>query len=168
METIGKNIAYFRKKAGYTQEELSEIMNVTSQAISKWENDLSYLYLAGIKELASALNVSADELLNGEANYPIVADADEERIARRILTIHIQTDDNAISGVKASNITVRYPVSVLMKSQKNGTLKEIVGDNAVSQLETALALVKQGITGPIVDVETYGTHVKITVEDYEN
>ena len=41
-KSIGQNIAYYRKKMGITQEGLAEKMNVTSQAVSKWENDLSY------------------------------------------------------------------------------------------------------------------------------
>ncbi|MCI9449669.1 MAG: helix-turn-helix transcriptional regulator [Clostridiales bacterium] len=40
--SIGQNIAYYRKKLGMTQEGLSEKMNVTAQAVSKWENDISY------------------------------------------------------------------------------------------------------------------------------
>ena len=41
MTVIGENIAALRRKAGLTQEELSEKMCVTAQAVSKWENDLS-------------------------------------------------------------------------------------------------------------------------------
>ena len=33
MNTIDKNIAYFRKKAGFTREELSQKTDVTSQVI---------------------------------------------------------------------------------------------------------------------------------------
>ena len=41
MKTLGKKINEYRKLAGYTQEELAEKVNVSSQAVSKWENDLS-------------------------------------------------------------------------------------------------------------------------------
>ena len=37
MAGIGENIASFRKRSGLTQEELSEKMCVTAQAVSKWE-----------------------------------------------------------------------------------------------------------------------------------
>lgn len=40
--TIGKRIALLRRKAGYTQDELAEKLNVSPQAVSKWENDLSH------------------------------------------------------------------------------------------------------------------------------
>ncbi len=35
--TLGERIAYYRKKAGYSQEGLSERLGVSRQAISKWE-----------------------------------------------------------------------------------------------------------------------------------
>lgn len=37
----GQKIAELRKKADMTQAELGESLNVTSQAVSKWENGLS-------------------------------------------------------------------------------------------------------------------------------
>lgn len=37
-EIIGKNIYSLRKKQGLTQERLAELVNVSFQAVSKWEN----------------------------------------------------------------------------------------------------------------------------------
>lgn len=39
---IGKNISIFRKKQGLTQEELAKKLNVSFQAVSKWETGGSY------------------------------------------------------------------------------------------------------------------------------
>lgn len=41
MNILGQRIAYYRKKAGLTREELAEKCSVTPQAVSKWENDIS-------------------------------------------------------------------------------------------------------------------------------
>lgn len=35
--TLGKNIKAFRKNKGFTQEELADLLNITPQAVSKWE-----------------------------------------------------------------------------------------------------------------------------------
>lgn len=35
---IGKQITLLRKEHGYTQERLAELLNVSAQAVSKWEN----------------------------------------------------------------------------------------------------------------------------------
>ena len=39
MNTIGENIAMFRKQKGYTQEALASAIGVSAQSISKWENN---------------------------------------------------------------------------------------------------------------------------------
>lgn len=38
---IGKFISYLRKEQGFTQEQLAEQLDISSKAISKWENGVS-------------------------------------------------------------------------------------------------------------------------------
>jgi len=40
--SMGKNIAEFRKRKGFTQEELGQKLGVTNQAVSKWESEFSH------------------------------------------------------------------------------------------------------------------------------
>ncbi len=40
MENYGKIISSLRKEKGLTQNDLGKELNVTYQAVSKWENDL--------------------------------------------------------------------------------------------------------------------------------
>lgn len=63
MNTLGQRIAYYRKRAGLTQEELAEKCSVTPQAVSKWENDISSPDISLLPTLSRLLNVSCDELL---------------------------------------------------------------------------------------------------------
>ncbi len=42
MDTIGKRIAVYRKKKNIKQDELAEILGVSPQAVSKWENEISH------------------------------------------------------------------------------------------------------------------------------
>lgn len=39
---IGKNIKKFREARGLSQETLAEKLNVTRQAVSNWEREVSY------------------------------------------------------------------------------------------------------------------------------
>ncbi len=66
MQGNGKRIAAFRKKKGLTQAGLGEMLNVSSQAVSKWENDLSEPDLETVKRMATLFGVSMDELLSEE------------------------------------------------------------------------------------------------------
>lgn len=74
-----------RKKNGWSQEELAEKMNVTRQAVSKWEGAQSVPDLEKILLLSQLFGVSTDYLLKdelGEAEY--VADTEELPAPRRV------------------------------------------------------------------------------------
>jgi len=48
-----------------TQERLAKELNVSPQAVSKWENDINYPDISLLPDLARFLGVSVDELLSG-------------------------------------------------------------------------------------------------------
>ena len=64
--TIGSRIARLRKEKGMTQEALAEKLGVSSQAVSKWENDLACPDVSLLTTLADVLGVTTDELLSGK------------------------------------------------------------------------------------------------------
>ena len=55
-----------RIKNGYTQEQIAEMLGVSRQAVSKWENGDSVPDMDKIAKLADAFDVSLDELLGRE------------------------------------------------------------------------------------------------------
>lgn len=64
LETIGKKISTLRKRQDLTQNDLSEILFVTHQAISKWENGKSIPSIEILYEMTKLFNVSIDYLLD--------------------------------------------------------------------------------------------------------
>ena len=62
-KTIGDRIKFHRKRLGMTQEQLAERMDVSAQAVSKWENNLSCPDISVLPELAAVFGISVDELL---------------------------------------------------------------------------------------------------------
>ena len=62
---IGHYIQHLRKAAGMTQKELAEKLNLSFQAVSKWENGDSLPDTGILLELCDVLNTTADKLLNG-------------------------------------------------------------------------------------------------------
>ena len=61
-EELGKNIAYYRRRAGLTQDMLSMQMGVSMQAVSKWERSISSPDVSLLPPLAQALGVTIDAL----------------------------------------------------------------------------------------------------------
>lgn len=65
--SLSDNIKKFRLNAGYTQEQLAEVLGISSQAVSKWERSETYPDGALLVPLAKALGASLDELFdNGD------------------------------------------------------------------------------------------------------
>ena len=62
---IGRYIRHLRKKAGMTQKELAEKLNISFQAVSKWENGDALPDTGLLLDLCDVLNTTADKLLNG-------------------------------------------------------------------------------------------------------
>lgn len=64
MVKVGKRIASMRKERGYTGEQLAERLQVSAQAVSKWENAKCLPETAILPALAEALQCSIDSLLS--------------------------------------------------------------------------------------------------------
>lgn len=60
---IGEVIKRRRKTRNITQAELAELLNVTPQAVSRWEMGISYPDIAMVPKISEVLWVTADELL---------------------------------------------------------------------------------------------------------
>jgi transcriptional regulator with XRE-family HTH domain/DNA-directed RNA polymerase subunit RPC12/RpoP len=63
---IGKFIAGCRKAKGLTQLQLSEKLNITDKAVSKWETGKAMPDSSIMLELCDILGISVNELLSGE------------------------------------------------------------------------------------------------------
>lgn len=62
---IGNFIAAKRKGLGLTQQQLADKLNISFQAISKWENGTAYPNVEILYDLGIALGVTVDEILSG-------------------------------------------------------------------------------------------------------
>ncbi len=60
------NLKEIRKKKGLSQEELADLLNVSRQAVSKWEQGIGYPEVEKLLVLSSQLNISLDSLMADE------------------------------------------------------------------------------------------------------
>lgn len=67
--TTGEKIYSLRKEARITQEEFAEKLEVSRQAVSKWESDLSYPETEKLIKIAQMFGVTCDYLLNDVPRY---------------------------------------------------------------------------------------------------
>ena len=88
-----------RKKAGWSQEELAEQMNVTRQSVSKWEGAQSVPDLEKMIRLSNLFGVSTDYLLKDEIeDTDGILPSDDMSVIRRVS----MEEANAFLSIKAT------------------------------------------------------------------
>ena len=66
--SFSENLKAIRKERNISQEDLGEIMGVSRQAVSKWEQGSGYPEMEKLLVLSRKLNVSLDYLMLGESS----------------------------------------------------------------------------------------------------
>lgn len=69
--TLGERIRNYRKKLGLSQEQFAEKINVSRQAITKWENDSGIPDIDNLISISKIMGISLDELVMGEKENDI-------------------------------------------------------------------------------------------------
>ena len=65
--TVGKTIAALRQARGMTQQQLAAAMNVSHQAVSKWENGAALPDIQTLMELTQLFGITVEQLLSGRS-----------------------------------------------------------------------------------------------------
>lgn len=68
--TLGEKLKSIRGKFGLSQEQLAGFMNVSRQAIAKWEADGGIPDVSNLQELSNIFGITVDYLLNDENQLP--------------------------------------------------------------------------------------------------
>lgn len=84
---LSEKLILLRKEKGVSQAELAELMNVSRQAISRWETGAAVPSAENLKYLRSLYNVSLDYLFNDAADEPDENEKVIEEIENEIASI---------------------------------------------------------------------------------
>ena len=164
-ETIGSRIAGARKAKGMTQEELANILGVSSQAVSKWENDASCPDISLLPRLAKELGLTTDELLTGKSNEVKMVPSSQRKsldeLTMRIL-VNSAEGDKVRVNLTMSMVKVCMEIGVGIIPNMNGVVAQIFQNVDMSKI---VQLVECGMIGKLVEVESAdGDTVEIVVE----
>ncbi len=160
--TIGSRIAQARKAKGYTQEEFSQMLDVTAQAVSKWENDASCPDIQLLPKIAEILDMTTDEILTGKAT-------EQKKSTQKVNvdTSNLKININVVRpGQNPINVSLPFVMVKNFAKIGNG-ISGIMGNGALEgvKLDEILTLVENGATGEILNVVADdNTAVSITIE----
>ena len=126
-EKIGKFIAEKRKEEKLTQEQLAEKLNISKNAVSKWERGLNLPDVSIMQELCKILKITLNELFIGE----------------KIL------DEQYKDALENSSFTLKEKISFYKKKWKKDHISKIVLC-CISWVVLIIALKFQNIEGYII------------------
>ncbi len=163
--SIGKRIAGLRKDKGLKQETLAEMLGVSGQAVSKWENDQTYPDISLLPQLARILGVTVDELLSGKHEIiPTVQILPEEK-RKNIKDMMLRIVVDSADGDK---VRVNLPMALVQVAIDCGMeMPQVSGNDALKHIDwnQIMAMISRGVIGNLVEVESSdGDIVRIFVE----
>ncbi len=163
--TLGKKIADARREKGWSQEALAEKLNVSPQAVSKWETAASCPDISLLPQLAKLFGTTVDALLCEEdAPAPVVQQLPpESRRPVEQLTLRIK-----VESADGDHVRVNLPMALVKAALEIGIqLPGMDGNKALKSIdfEKVLAMAEQGLLGKLVELDSAdGDHVEICVE----
>lgn len=136
---IGNFITDKRKSLSLTQQQLADKLNISFQAISKWENGTTYPNIEILSDLATVLDVSVDEILVGsEKNAEDLSyskagiDIAYTDTIKKEMSKHLETDDRRVlngMGAFASLYDIHFPEMknpvLVLKSEEPGSKQKL-------------------------------------------
>lgn len=163
MKTLGQKISDLRKRSNMTQEDLAQKLGISSQAVSKWENDLSIPDVPLIIEMSDMFGVSLDELLKDrEPTTQLVAEGMKKPVDKMILRIIV----NTVDGDKVKLNLPMALVKVGLEIGMNGSNINMGNfDLSSIDFDQILYLASEGVVGKLLEVESSdGDIIEIFVE----
>lgn len=165
METIGNRITKYRKGKGMTQEELAGRLGVSSQAVSKWENDASCPDIGLLPQLCKEMGISADELLTGKNDQvQMLPENKRKPLEELIFRVRINSADG-------DKIRVNLPMTLVKLCMEIGVdvVPNVGGENADMlksiDMKKLVEMVEKGLIGKLVEIESAdGDTVEVVVE----
>ena len=163
-ETLGKRISTLRKQKDLRQDDIAQLLDVSPQAVSKWENDQTCPDIGLLPKLAKILGVTTDELLSGKQELQEVKLVPpEERKDIQDMLLRIMVD-----SAGGDKVRVNLPMALVQVAMDMGMeMPQLSGKETLKNIDLnqILELVRQGAVGNLVEVESSdGDIVRIFVE----
>ena len=163
--TLGKRIAALRKQKDLRQDDIAQLLDVSPQAVSKWENDQTCPDIGLLPKLAQILGVTTDELLSGKQELQEVRLLPPEQrkdIKDMLLRIIVDSSDG-------DKVRINLPMALVQVAMEMDVeMPQISGKEALKNIDLnqIMELVRQGAIGNLIEVESAdGDTVSIFVEE---
>ena len=136
---LSDKLIELRKEKGWSQEEFAEKLDISRQAVSRWETETALPDAQNILRISKLFNVTADYLLNDDYE-------NEEDIS----TVKIIAEDTAPLIPKKKPRHLIYAIgSAILLSTVCAVIGAVIGKNAAAvHIHDELSSVKENVVAP--------------------
>ena len=153
--TIGSNIKRLRVANGITQEQLSEAMNVTCAAVSKWERGETLPDITLLPDLAKILETTIDNILTGSEK----AIEYKGKFTVTDMKKGLNCLKNAGEYLGTENLIYRAAIKGI-STDLNTDIEKAFSDDYVFEAFLAEAIIQNLISGQYVDISDVRNNFK--------
>lgn len=159
-ENIGAKIAELRREHNMKQDELAEMLDVTPQAVSKWENGASMPDISLLPKIAQIFGVTIDDLfgVNNTPKPDVQMLPAEKRKSFDEMILRVRVRD----GGDKVNINLPLPlIKIALEMGMNSSMgldNVNIGKVNLSTVDFSriIKYVEAGVIGKLVEVEGSG------------
>ena len=150
--TVGRRISMLRKEKGITQEGLAEKLGVSPQAVSKWENDVSYPDIQLLPKLSEMFEVTVDDLLSNKEKKLVQILPEEKRKSPDDMLLRI-----VVNSADGDKVRINLPIPLVKLGMELGMeMPQVSGNESLKgvDFQKIMELVDKGLVGKLIEVES--------------
>lgn len=157
--TLGQKLKEIRKRFGLSQEILAEIMNVSRQAITKWESNEGLPDVSNLQELSKVFNLTIDYLLDNDNSLPALS------MKKELDKDKYEMNGKGYKQILKDYYTEPWEIYELLRSENKGKLARVVSDWIIGAgaTETIDAV---NDTTPYYLIKKDGLKLLVNIHDY--
>ena len=113
---FSEKLQTLRKEKWLSQEQLAELLNISRQAVSKWESGQTYPEIDKLIKLSDLFNITLDNLIKGKTSECIVNINDESEKEED------QTDEDPIENLMTGALLIGIVIGMITGNYIWGTV----------------------------------------------
>ncbi len=157
---FSQKIKEIRKRFDLSQEQLAEIINVSRQAITKWETGGGLPDVSNLQELSKVFGVTVDYLLDDDRNLPV-------------LSMRIELDKDKYNNKLKMYLEVLrdyypepYEVYVLTRTKRLNFIELVLDTFIAPEIGPVSTADSLGNLSPYYLVKKDGLKLLVNIKDY--
>lgn len=161
---FSEKLQILRKSKGFTQEELSEKLNVSRQAVAKWESGQAYPDILNLIQISELMNVTVDYLVKDQecsVSIPNVEISDVDKLIWFRLEANANTYAafmNEVSSTRLDSHDFRYEKGDFTYHDTYVGGEQFAGEEAI--WEKGKAVYAMNYVGRVLDEKFSGNFLK--------